>query len=60
MKKGVVEINSKGHFIVSLIKSFLRIIGTITTLYTSNIEFMCVLFLSAEILGIAEEFLDKR
>lgn len=51
--------NDFGHFIISLIKSILRIIGCIlAVIYSIKLGFL--LFGIAEILGIAEEIVDKR
>ena len=49
------------HFSVSLFKSFLRIAGCVTALYTPNrTDVFALCFLIAEILGIVEEIVDKR
>jgi len=45
---------SKGHFYVSLVKSFLRIVAGVF-LVTGNLTFAGLLFIIAEVLGIAEE-----
>lgn len=52
--------NSKGHLIVSLVKSSLRIGGCIISLINASLEVLCLSFLAAELLGIIEELLDKR
>ena len=44
----------KGHFYVSLVKSFLRI-GAGGFLVTGNLTVAGILFIIAEVLGIAEE-----
>ena len=54
------ESNSKKHFYVSVVKSFVRILGCIPALLPgvppeTGIFCLAVLFLSAECLGIAEE-----
>ena len=55
------------HFIISLIKSILRIVGCIggviyaaTNLLTIGLLFISVIFSIAEVLGILEEIFDKR
>ncbi len=50
---------SKGHLVFSLIKSVIRIIG-FYFLFASEIELSVILLISAEFLGILEEFYDKR
>ena len=50
----------KGHFIVSLLKSTIRIAGCVATLKTKNNKIMAGSFLLAEVLGIVEEVADKR
>lgn len=52
--------NSKGHLIISGVKSILRIVGCIGTIAKHNILFLVTCFGIAEILGIAEELVDKR
>ncbi len=51
----------KGHFLISIIKSLFRITACILFL-TNTVTFgwFAILFLSAELLGIAEELADKR
>lgn len=58
--KGWIKINSKWHFFISLIKSIIRIISCIGALNYNNWHYIPVGFGMAEILGIAEEILDKR
>lgn len=49
------------HFSVSIFKSFLRIAGCITAIYNpQQLDVCAVCFLVAEVLGIVEEFVDKR
>lgn len=48
------------HFIISLIKSFLRIGGCISYIINEKVGYVVLAFLFAEILGIAEELMDKR
>ena len=52
--------NSKWHLIISLVKSGLRIIGLLSIIFTTNLSIFAAFFFGAEILGIAEEFGDKR
>jgi ABC-type long-subunit fatty acid transport system fused permease/ATPase subunit len=59
---------SKEHFSVSFIKSIIRLIGCITVLfglsrnmdYANALALLCIMFFLAELLGIGEEFVDKR
>lgn len=48
------ESNSKYHFMVSMLKSGLRMVGFIALLFES-FETAAVLLMTAEIAGIAEE-----
>lgn len=50
----------KGHFITSLFKSGLRMLGCIFSLITNTIYPLIALLFIAEILGILEEILDRR
>lgn len=52
--------NSKGHLYVSIAKSILRILGCVLSIVKARLDFICILFLLAEILGILEEIVDKR
>lgn len=52
--------NSKGHLILSLIKSFLRCLGCITCLIFRDTVWVASSFLGAEVLGILEELVDNR
>ncbi len=52
--------NSLGHFLISLVKSLLRIGACVWTGLTGNIVVLAVGFGIAEILGILEEIVDKR
>lgn len=52
--------NSKGHLFISVAKSAVRIISCIVSIATKGIIPMAVGFLGAEVLGIAEELVDKR
>ena len=49
------------HFSVSIIKSVLRIVGCAIVIANYDyVKLFAVCFLAAEILGIVEEFVDKR
>lgn len=50
----------KGHFIVSVTKSGIRIFGCVVCLFTKSLTPLAVGFLLAEFLGVLEEVLDKR
>lgn len=50
--------NDKGHFLISVAKSAIRIISCIIAL--KSIIVLPIGFLIAEILGILEEVFDKR
>lgn len=52
--------NSKGHLYVSLAKSVMRIGACIWSIAAGNVMPVAIGFLGAEVLGIAEELLDKR
>lgn len=52
--------NSLGHLLISIFKSILRIGACIWTLCTGTIIPLAIGFLAAEVLGIAEELVDKR
>ena len=52
--------NSKGHLIVSLVKSAIRVIGAIVTLTTDFVIPMSIGIIIAEIGGVLEELVDKR
>ena len=51
----------KGHFYSSIIKSVFRIVGYITLAASipETLAFSLIL-IGAEVIGIAEEFLDRR
>lgn len=51
--------NSIGHFVISVAKSLLRLTGCVLAI-THDIRYGFILFGVAEILGIAEELVDKR
>lgn len=52
--------NSKGRLIVSATKSLIRIGSCIISGITRSVKILCIGFVFAEILGIAEELVDKR
>lgn len=52
--------NSKGHLIISLTKSAVRVIGGIVTLITGSIVPLATGIIIAEIGGVLEELVDKR
>ena len=52
--------NSKGHLYISLGKSFLRIVSAIATVITKDVLWVALGVGVAEVLGIAEELVDKR
>lgn len=45
---------SKGHFYVSMVKSFLRILAALGLMY-SSFTAAAILFIAAEVLGVVEE-----
>ena len=52
--------NSKGHLLISLAKSTIRVIGGIATLTTGSVVPVAVGVIIAEIGGVLEELVDKR
>lgn len=52
--------NSKGHLIISLAKSVIRVVGGVATLITKSIIPLAVGVIIAEIGGVMEELVDKR
>ena len=52
--------NSKGHLFISIAKSAVRIGACGWVLVTGSVIPLAVGFLGAEVLGIAEELVDKR
>ena len=52
--------NSLGHLAISIAKSGLRIASCIVSLLHGSVWPLAAGFLVAEILGIAEELVDKR
>lgn len=52
--------NSKGHLIISLAKSAVRVIGGVTALVTKSIAPLAIGVIVAEVGGVLEELVDKR
>ena len=52
--------NSKGHLLISLAKSAIRLISGVISIITVSVLPLAVGVVTAEILGIAEELVDKR
>ena len=52
--------NSKGHLLISLAKSVIRVIGGIVTLTTGSVVPVAIGVIIAEIGGVLEELVDKR
>ena len=52
--------NSKGHLIISLVKSFIRVAGGIIALATNSVIPLAIGVMMAEIDGVLEELIDKR
>lgn len=52
--------NSKGHLYLSLAKSAIRIIGAVIGMKDNSVAWVAGSLITAEILGIAEELVDKR
>lgn len=52
--------NSKGHLIISLAKSGIRVAGGIIALATLSIIPLAIGVIVAEIGGVLEELVDKR
>ena len=48
------------HFIVSIVKSIIRIVACIVAIMYTSLFLFALGFLVAEILGILEEVFDKR
>ena len=48
----------KGHFIISIVKSAIRIVGCLALIFTGSLFAAGVTFLIAEVLGILEEIVD--
>jgi len=52
--------NSKGHLIISLAKSAIRVVGAIVTLVTKSVIPIAIGIMVAEVGGVLEELVDKR
>ena len=52
--------NSKGHLLISLAKSGIRVFGGIGTLITGSIIPLAACIMIAEIGGVLEEIVDDR
>lgn len=52
--------NSKGHLVISLAKSAVRVVGGIVALTTKSIIPLAVGVIVAEVGGVMEELVDKR
>ena len=52
--------NSKGHLLISLAKSIIRVVGGIVTLTTGSVVPVAIGVIIAEIGGVLEELVDKR
>lgn len=52
--------NSKGHLVVSILKSVLRMGACLWTICTGNVFVLAMGLFLAEGLGIVEELVDKR
>lgn len=52
--------NSIGHLAISIVKSGLRIGACAWAIESGSIVALALGFLAAEVLGIAEELVDKR
>lgn len=52
--------NSKGHLIISLAKSGVRVVGGIAALVKKSVVPLAIGVIVAEIGGVLEELVDKR
>lgn len=52
--------NSKGHLIISLVKSGIRVAGGIIALTTDSVIPLAIGVMVAEIGGVLEELVDER
>ncbi len=52
--------NSKGHLMISLAKSIIRVVGGIAALTAKSVVPLAVGIVVAEIGGVMEELVDKR
>ena len=51
---------SKGHFLVSVSKSIIRIAGCALGMAVGSLPIVCISLIAAEAFGILEEVVDKR
>lgn len=54
------NMGDKGHFLISVAKSALRILACLLTIFQKDVMYLAVGFGIAEVLGILEEVVDKR
>lgn len=52
--------NSKGHLIISLAKSAVRVVGGVITLTNRSVVPLTVGIIVAEVGGVLEELVDER
>ena len=52
--------NSKGHLIISLAKSAIRVVGGVVALVTKSVIPLAIGVMVAEVGGVLEELVDKR
>lgn len=52
--------NDKGHLYISLAKSVIRIVGAVIAIGKKSVSILALFLLCAEVLGVAEEVVDKR
>lgn len=52
--------NSKGHLLISLGKSAIRVIGGIVSLFKKSVVPLAIGIIVAEIGGVLEELVDER
>lgn len=52
--------NSKGHLVISMVKSCIRIFGSVIAIKKKSVKILACSILGAEVLGITEELVDKR
>lgn len=55
-----IQMNSKGHLYISLLKSGIRLLGVGCFLGLGSITAFVILIGVAELLGVVEELVDKR
>jgi hypothetical protein len=55
-----VNMNSKGHLLISLVKSAIRLTSCIIAYVIHVWEVIAIGFIIAELWGIVEELVDKR